>query len=124
MADPYYIQASTYVQKMAMYNLRCAAEENCLARWAGVSVAAFGLGFRVALVPVSDCFCSVQTRVGKWNNGQEWDMTSCSCYYVLCFKLKLKLGRWNKSLSWRLGVSCSFSKSLRLWSQLSIKRSV
>ncbi|XP_063088530.1 protein-lysine 6-oxidase isoform X2 [Cavia porcellus] len=29
--DPYYIQASTYVQKMAMYNLRCAAEENCLA---------------------------------------------------------------------------------------------
>uniref|UniRef100_A0A5F9CMS4 Lysyl oxidase homolog n=1 Tax=Oryctolagus cuniculus TaxID=9986 RepID=A0A5F9CMS4_RABIT len=30
--DPYYIQASTYVQKMSMYNLRCAAEENCLAR--------------------------------------------------------------------------------------------
>uniref|UniRef100_A0A8C9JU58 Lysyl oxidase homolog n=1 Tax=Panthera tigris altaica TaxID=74533 RepID=A0A8C9JU58_PANTA len=29
--DPYYIQASTYVQKMSMYNLRCAAEENCLA---------------------------------------------------------------------------------------------
>ncbi|KAK2118236.1 hypothetical protein P7K49_005123 [Saguinus oedipus] len=32
VADPYYIQASTYVQKMSMYNLRCAAEENCLAR--------------------------------------------------------------------------------------------
>ncbi|NP_001072611.1 protein-lysine 6-oxidase precursor [Xenopus tropicalis] len=29
--DPYYIQASIYVQKMSMYNLRCAAEENCLA---------------------------------------------------------------------------------------------
>lgn len=29
--DPYYIQAATYVQKMHMYNLRCAAEENCLA---------------------------------------------------------------------------------------------
>ncbi|XP_072440495.1 protein-lysine 6-oxidase isoform X1 [Chiloscyllium punctatum] len=29
--DPYYIQVSTYVQKMHMYNLRCAAEENCLA---------------------------------------------------------------------------------------------
>ncbi|KAK1174499.1 protein-lysine 6-oxidase-like [Acipenser oxyrinchus oxyrinchus] len=28
--DPYYIQASTYIQKMSMYNLRCAAEENCL----------------------------------------------------------------------------------------------
>lgn len=33
MPDPYYIQASTYVQKMSMYNLRCAAEENCLARY-------------------------------------------------------------------------------------------
>uniref|UniRef100_A0A8C5MP41 Lysyl oxidase homolog n=1 Tax=Leptobrachium leishanense TaxID=445787 RepID=A0A8C5MP41_9ANUR len=29
--DPYYIQASMYVQKMSMYSLRCAAEENCLA---------------------------------------------------------------------------------------------
>ncbi|KPP65186.1 protein-lysine 6-oxidase-like, partial [Scleropages formosus] len=29
--DPYYIQASTYVQRVPMYNLRCAAEENCLA---------------------------------------------------------------------------------------------
>ncbi|XP_017345537.1 protein-lysine 6-oxidase isoform X1 [Ictalurus punctatus] len=28
--DPYYIQASTYVQRVPMYNLRCAAEENCL----------------------------------------------------------------------------------------------
>lgn len=29
--DPYYIQSSIYVQRAAMYNLRCAAEENCLA---------------------------------------------------------------------------------------------
>ncbi|CAG5867393.1 unnamed protein product [Menidia menidia] len=28
--DPYYIQASAYVQSAPMYNLRCAAEENCL----------------------------------------------------------------------------------------------
>ncbi|CAG09675.1 unnamed protein product, partial [Tetraodon nigroviridis] len=28
--DPYYIQTGTYVQRMSMYNLRCAAEENCL----------------------------------------------------------------------------------------------
>ncbi|XP_054613118.1 protein-lysine 6-oxidase isoform X1 [Dunckerocampus dactyliophorus] len=28
--DPYYIQTAAYVQSMAMYNLRCAAEENCL----------------------------------------------------------------------------------------------
>ncbi|KAK1892976.1 Protein-lysine 6-oxidase [Dissostichus eleginoides] len=29
--DPYYIQIGTYIQRMPMYNLRCAAEENCLA---------------------------------------------------------------------------------------------
>uniref|UniRef100_A0A7N6B1M7 Lysyl oxidase homolog n=1 Tax=Anabas testudineus TaxID=64144 RepID=A0A7N6B1M7_ANATE len=29
--DPYYIQIATYVQRVPMYNLRCAAEENCLA---------------------------------------------------------------------------------------------
>uniref|UniRef100_A0A3Q3XLZ9 Lysyl oxidase homolog n=1 Tax=Mola mola TaxID=94237 RepID=A0A3Q3XLZ9_MOLML len=28
--DPYYIQASAYAQRAPMYNLRCAAEENCL----------------------------------------------------------------------------------------------
>ncbi|XP_030630541.1 lysyl oxidase-like 5b [Chanos chanos] len=30
--DPYSIQAGTYIQRMQMYALRCAAEENCLAR--------------------------------------------------------------------------------------------
>ncbi|XP_041854856.1 protein-lysine 6-oxidase-like [Melanotaenia boesemani] len=29
--DPYYIQIASYVQRTPMYNLRCAAEENCLA---------------------------------------------------------------------------------------------
>ncbi|KAG7251196.1 hypothetical protein CRUP_002112, partial [Coryphaenoides rupestris] len=29
--DPYYIQVSSYVQRLPMYNLRCAAEELCLA---------------------------------------------------------------------------------------------
>ncbi|XP_037548469.1 protein-lysine 6-oxidase [Nematolebias whitei] len=28
--DPYYIQASAYAQRVPMYSLRCAAEENCL----------------------------------------------------------------------------------------------
>ncbi|KAL6096977.1 lox [Pungitius sinensis] len=28
--DPYYIQASSYAQRVPMYSLRCAAEENCL----------------------------------------------------------------------------------------------
>ncbi|RXN28618.1 lysine 6-oxidase-like isoform X2 [Labeo rohita] len=31
VVDPYMIQVSTYVQRVPMYNLRCAAEENCLA---------------------------------------------------------------------------------------------
>ncbi|XP_034035717.1 lysyl oxidase-like 5a [Thalassophryne amazonica] len=30
--DPYYIQAASYIHKMQMYALRCAAEENCLSR--------------------------------------------------------------------------------------------
>lgn len=30
--DPYAIQAGAYVQRMQMYALQCAAEENCLAR--------------------------------------------------------------------------------------------
>ncbi|XP_041060629.1 lysyl oxidase-like 5a isoform X2 [Carcharodon carcharias] len=30
--DPYYIQASMYIQRVHMYALRCAAEENCLSR--------------------------------------------------------------------------------------------
>lgn len=29
--DPYYIQSASYVQRMPMYSLRCASEENCLA---------------------------------------------------------------------------------------------
>ncbi|XP_056136180.1 protein-lysine 6-oxidase-like [Lampris incognitus] len=29
--DPYYIQIASYIQRLPMYNLRCAAEENCLA---------------------------------------------------------------------------------------------
>ncbi|XP_056268255.1 lysyl oxidase homolog 1 isoform X2 [Pseudoliparis swirei] len=28
--DPHYVQASTYIQKVHMYSLRCAAEEKCL----------------------------------------------------------------------------------------------
>uniref|UniRef100_A0ACB8F1I7 Uncharacterized protein n=1 Tax=Sphaerodactylus townsendi TaxID=933632 RepID=A0ACB8F1I7_9SAUR len=46
--DPYYIQAATYVQRVQMYALRCAAEENCLARSAyrpGVS----DISYRVLL---------------------------------------------------------------------------
>ncbi|XP_038572938.1 lysyl oxidase-like 5a [Micropterus salmoides] len=30
--DPYYIQAASYIHRVQMYALRCAAEENCLSR--------------------------------------------------------------------------------------------
>ncbi|XP_029551775.1 lysyl oxidase-like 5a [Salmo trutta] len=30
--DPYYIQAASYIQRVQMYALRCAGEENCLSR--------------------------------------------------------------------------------------------
>ncbi|XP_051929644.1 lysyl oxidase-like 5a [Hippocampus zosterae] len=30
--DPYYIQAASYIQRVQMFALRCAAEENCLSR--------------------------------------------------------------------------------------------
>ncbi|XP_070792842.1 protein-lysine 6-oxidase-like [Pituophis catenifer annectens] len=30
--DPYFLQASTYIEKVQLYALECAAEENCLAR--------------------------------------------------------------------------------------------
>ncbi|XP_020516113.1 lysyl oxidase-like 5b [Labrus bergylta] len=46
--DPYAIQAGAYIQRMQMYALRCAAEENCLARSAyGPSVR--DIDFRVLL---------------------------------------------------------------------------
>lgn len=35
--DPYYIQSASYVQRMPMYSLRCASEENCLASSAAYS---------------------------------------------------------------------------------------
>ncbi|KAJ0058855.1 hypothetical protein NL108_001079, partial [Boleophthalmus pectinirostris] len=46
--DPYAIQAGTYVQRMQMYALRCAAEENCLARTAYSSTVR-DIDFRVLL---------------------------------------------------------------------------
>lgn len=44
--DPYYIQASVYTQSVPMYNLRCAAEENCLSRYKLLSSAGRGKEFQ------------------------------------------------------------------------------
>uniref|UniRef100_A0A8C5HKN7 Lysyl oxidase homolog n=3 Tax=Gouania willdenowi TaxID=441366 RepID=A0A8C5HKN7_GOUWI len=46
--DPYAIQAGAYIQRMQMYSLRCAAEENCLSRSA-YTPAIRDIDFRVLL---------------------------------------------------------------------------
>lgn len=76
--DPYYIQASTYVQKMSMYNLRCAAEENCLARYMDFRspVPGLVLGSLLCLV-----LTAIQRRqgLGSGTRTGKWDVTSWTC---------------------------------------------
>ncbi|XP_072296874.1 uncharacterized protein [Eucyclogobius newberryi] len=78
--DPYAIQAGTYVQRMQMYALRCAAEENCLARSA-YSPTVRDIDFRVLLrfpqkvrnQGTAD-FLPVKPRY-------QWDWHSCHQHY-------------------------------------------
>ncbi|XP_008332780.1 protein-lysine 6-oxidase-like [Cynoglossus semilaevis] len=78
--DPYAIQAGAYVQRMQMYALRCAAEENCLARSA-YGPAVRDIDFRVLLrfpqkvknQGTSD-FLPVKPRY-------QWDWHSCHQHY-------------------------------------------
>uniref|UniRef100_A0AAV2JUU3 Lysyl oxidase homolog n=1 Tax=Knipowitschia caucasica TaxID=637954 RepID=A0AAV2JUU3_KNICA len=78
--DTYAIQAGTYVQRMQMYALRCAAEENCLARSAYSSMVR-DIDFRVLLrfpqkvrnQGTAD-FLPVKPRY-------QWDWHSCHQHY-------------------------------------------
>nr|XP_046264799.1 lysyl oxidase-like 5b [Scatophagus argus] len=78
--DPYAIQAGAYVQRMQMYALRCAAEENCLARSA-YGPAVRDIDFRVLLrfpqkvknQGTAD-FLPVKPRY-------QWDWHSCHQHY-------------------------------------------
>ncbi|XP_028988832.1 protein-lysine 6-oxidase-like isoform X1 [Betta splendens] len=78
--DPYAIQAGAYVQRMQMYALRCAAEENCLSRSA-YGPAVRDIDFRVLLrfpqkvknQGTSD-FLPVKPRY-------QWDWHSCHQHY-------------------------------------------
>uniref|UniRef100_A0A3B4ALU1 Lysyl oxidase homolog n=1 Tax=Periophthalmus magnuspinnatus TaxID=409849 RepID=A0A3B4ALU1_9GOBI len=78
--DPYAIQAGTYVQRTQMYALRCAAEENCLARSA-YSPTVRDIDFRVLLrfpqkvrnQGTAD-FLPVKPRY-------QWDWHSCHQHY-------------------------------------------
>uniref|UniRef100_H3C3I8 Lysyl oxidase homolog n=1 Tax=Tetraodon nigroviridis TaxID=99883 RepID=H3C3I8_TETNG len=78
--DPYAIQAGTYIQRMQMYALRCAAEENCLARSAyGPNVR--DIDFRVLL--------RFPQKVKNQGTGDflpvkpryQWDWHSCHQHY-------------------------------------------
>ncbi|KAM3866273.1 lysyl oxidase-like 5b [Diretmus argenteus] len=78
--DPYAIQAGAYIQRLQMYALRCAAEENCLARSA-YRPTVRDIDYRVLLrfpqkvknMGTSD-FLPVKPR-------HQWDWHSCHQHY-------------------------------------------
>ncbi|XP_051989368.1 lysyl oxidase-like 5b [Xyrauchen texanus] len=80
VADPYSIQAGSYIQRVQMYALRCAAEENCLSRSA-YRPAVRDIDYRVLLrfpqkvrnMGTTD-FLPVKPR-------HEWEWHSCHQHY-------------------------------------------
>lgn len=130
MPDPYYIQASTYVQKMSMYNLRCAAEENCLARyWLGSPRPGCPISLQallLCLVLTTRVPCRQElgngARAGKWNvvscaRGPGWRVNILKISLGSAFQTVTQIREiGSKPLSWRAGISRSFSKILKLWS--------
>uniref|UniRef100_A0A6J0SSZ4 Lysyl oxidase homolog n=1 Tax=Pogona vitticeps TaxID=103695 RepID=A0A6J0SSZ4_9SAUR len=78
--DPYFIQSSTYLQRVQLYALQCAAEENCLARSAyepGVSPISYRVLLRfpqrVKNQGTSD-FLPVKPQ-------RDWEWHSCHQHY-------------------------------------------
>ncbi|XP_070830953.1 protein-lysine 6-oxidase-like [Chaetodon trifascialis] len=78
--DPYAIQAGAYVQRMQMYALRCAAEENCLARSAyGPTVR--DIDFRVLLRFPQKVKNQGTTDFLPVKPRYQWDWHSCHQHY-------------------------------------------
>uniref|UniRef100_A0A3P9D4N1 Lysyl oxidase homolog n=1 Tax=Maylandia zebra TaxID=106582 RepID=A0A3P9D4N1_9CICH len=78
--DPYAIQAGTYVQRMQMYALRCAAEENCLARSAyGPTVR--DINFRVLLRFPQKVKNQGTADFLPFKPRYQWDWHSCHQHY-------------------------------------------
>ncbi|XP_034008730.1 lysyl oxidase-like 5b [Trematomus bernacchii] len=78
--DPYAIQAGAYIQRMQMFALRCAAEENCLAR------SAYGPGvrdidFRVLLRFPQKVINQGTTDFLPVKPRYQWDWHSCHQHY-------------------------------------------
>ncbi|KAE8290629.1 Protein-lysine 6-oxidase [Larimichthys crocea] len=78
--DPYAIQAGAYVQRMQMYALRCAAEENCLARSA-YGPAVRDIDFRVLLRFPQKVKNQGTTDFLPVKPRYQWDWHSCHQHY-------------------------------------------
>ncbi|XP_008274029.1 protein-lysine 6-oxidase-like [Stegastes partitus] len=78
--DPYAIQAGAYIQRMQMYALRCAAEENCLARSA-YGPAVRDIDFRVLLRFPQKVKNQGTTDFLPVKPRYQWDWHSCHQHY-------------------------------------------
>ncbi|XP_078119899.1 lysyl oxidase-like 5b [Sander vitreus] len=78
--DPYAIQAGAYVQRMQMFALRCAAEENCLARSA-YGPAVRDIDFRVLLRFPQKVKNQGTTDFLPVKPRYQWDWHSCHQHY-------------------------------------------
>ncbi|KAM3604811.1 uncharacterized protein V6R79_016474 [Siganus canaliculatus] len=78
--DPYAIQAGTYIQRMQMYALRCAAEENCLARSA-YAPSVRDIDFRVLLRFPQKVKNQGTTDFLPFKPRYQWDWHSCHQHY-------------------------------------------
>lgn len=78
--DPYAIQAGAYIQRMQMYALRCAAEENCLARSA-YGPAVRDIDFRVLLRFPQKVKNQGTTDFLPVKPRHQWEWHSCHQHY-------------------------------------------
>ncbi|XP_010889951.1 lysyl oxidase-like 5b [Esox lucius] len=76
--DPYAIQAGAYIQRMQMYSLRCAAEENCLARSAST---ARDIDYRVLLRFPQKVKNQGTTDFLPFKPRHQWEWHSCHQHY-------------------------------------------
>ncbi|XP_041849180.1 protein-lysine 6-oxidase-like [Melanotaenia boesemani] len=78
--DPYAIQAGAYIQRMQMYALRCAAEENCLARSAYAPTVR-DIDFRILLRFPQKVKNQGTADFLPFKPRYQWDWHSCHQHY-------------------------------------------
>ncbi|KAM8744997.1 lysyl oxidase-like 5a [Acanthopagrus schlegelii] len=78
--DPYYIQAASYIQRVQMYALRCAGEENCLSRSA-YHPSVSDLDYRVLLRFPQRVKNQGTTDFLPVKPRHEWEWHSCHQHY-------------------------------------------